>query len=189
MMKRNALFAIIITGSVMVAGCSDINASEKKGESDKKGSLTESGQSKTTPAVNQGESSGDGGTINLTKSDFLQKVFNYEANSEEWKYEGDLPAIVDFYADWCQPCRIASPILDELAKEYKGKIYVYKIDTEKERELASVFGIQSLPTFMLIPQNGNPQVFSGIGQTPEATKEIFKQAIDEVLLKTKTESK
>jgi thioredoxin len=188
-MNRKALFAILITGSVVLAGCSDINASEKKGESVKKTAGDKSGQTEATTANNPGESSGSKGTINLTKSDFIQKVFNYEANSEEWKYEGDLPAIVDFYADWCQPCRIASPILDELAREYEGKIYVYKIDTEKERELTSVFGIQSLPTFMLIPMGGNPQVFSGIGQTPEATKEIFKQAIDEVLLKTKTESK
>lgn len=188
-MKRKALLVIFMTASVVLAGCSDSNASGKKEKSATAVTGTESGQAAATSSDKPGDNSDGKGTINLTRSDFLQKVFNYETNSEEWKYEGDLPAIVDFYADWCQPCRIASPILDELAKEYEGKIYVYKIDTEKERELASVFGIQSLPTFMLIPMDGNPQVFSGIGQTPEATKEIFKQAIDEVLLKTKTESK
>lgn len=186
-MNRKALFVILMTASVVLAGCSDTNASEKE-RSAKALAGTESGRAVAISSDNPGDTSGAKGTINLTRSDFLEKVFNYEANSEEWKYEGDLPAIVDFYADWCQPCRIASPILDELAKEYEGKIYVYKIDTEKERELSSVFGIQSLPTFMLIPMDGNPQVFSGIGQTPEATKEIFKQAIDEVLLKTKTKT-
>ncbi|MCA1756643.1 MAG: thiol reductase thioredoxin [Bacteroidales bacterium] len=188
-MNRKALLAILMTASVVLAGCSDTNASEKKNNSEKGVSGTDGGLTAAESSDKSGDPSDAKGTINLNRSDFIKKVFNYEANSEEWKYEGDLPAIVDFYADWCQPCRIASPILDELAKEYEGKIYVYKIDTEKERELSSVFGIQSLPTFMLIPMDGNPQVFSGIGQTPEATKEIFKKAIDEVLLKTKTESK
>ncbi len=123
--------------------------------------------------------------IHLTKADFIEKVFNYENGAEEWKFEGDIPCIVDFYADWCQPCKIAGPILEELAAEYEGKINVYKIDTEKERELAAAFGIQSIPTFLLCPGEGLPQMFSGIGQTPEATKEMFKKAIDEVLL-TKT---
>ena len=124
--------------------------------------------------------------ITLTKEQFLEKVFNYEKNSEEWKFEGDIPCIVDFYADWCQPCKIAGPILEELAQEYEGKIHVYKIDTEKERELAAAFGIRSIPTFMLCPTEGLPQVFSGIGQTKEATKEMFKKAIDEVLLAEKS---
>lgn len=120
--------------------------------------------------------------IHLTKAEFIEKVFNYEDNAEAWKFEGDIPCIVDFYADWCQPCKIAGPILEELAAEYEGKIHVYKIDTEKERELAAAFGIQSIPTFLLCPKEGLPQMFSGIGQTPEATKEMFKKAIDEVLL-------
>ncbi len=133
----------------------------------------------------KGKEEGEEKAIHLTKTEFIEKVFNYENNSEEWKFEGDLPCIVDFYADWCQPCKIAGPILEELAAEYEGKINVYKIDTENERELAAAFGIQSIPTFLLCPKEGLPQMFSGIGQSPEATKEIFKKAIDEVLL-TKT---
>lgn len=168
-----AISAIAITA--VLIGCSNINAAEKG----KEGNIDAG-----TTVVSEGEAS-----IHLTRQEFLEKVFNYELNTEAWKYEGDKPCIVDFYADWCQPCKIASPILEELAKEYEGQIYVYKINTEKERELASAFGIRSIPTFMLCSMEGNPQVFSGIGQTKEATKEIFKKAIDEVLLKTKTESK
>ena len=74
--------------------------------------------------------------VHLTKAEFLKKVYNYEANPNDWKYEGDKPAIVDFYADWCGPCKMVAPILDELAKEYDGQIVIYKVDTEKEQELA-----------------------------------------------------
>ncbi len=120
--------------------------------------------------------------INLTKADFLEKVMNYEANPTEWKYEGDLPCVIDFYADWCGPCKIASPVLEELAAEYAGKIYVYKVNTEVERELSSVFGIRSIPAFLFVPQEGKPTMSSGIARTPEETKEMFRKMIDEVLL-------
>ncbi|HRU13129.1 MAG TPA: thioredoxin [Dysgonamonadaceae bacterium] len=115
--------------------------------------------------------------IELTKSEFLTKVFNYEENTEVWKYNGDKPAIVDFYATWCGPCRITAPILADLAKEYGEAIYVYKIDVDKEPELASVFGIQSIPTFIFIPQKGDPQM--AMGALP---KETFKKVIDDFLL-------
>ncbi len=92
-------------------------------------------------------------TVHLTTADFKEKVFNYEVN-KEWKYEGTLPAIVDFYADWCQPCKMVAPILEDLASEYAGKIMIYKVNTEEEQELASVFGIQSIPTLLFIPKEG-----------------------------------
>lgn len=122
-------------------------------------------------------------TVMLTKADFLTKVFNYEKNPKEWVYEGDKPCLIDFYADWCAPCRITSPILEELAKEYEGKIDIYKIDTDKEQELAMVFGIQGIPSFLFCPMEGRPTMSSGIAQTPEETKQMFRKQIDEILLK------
>ena len=139
------------------------------------------------------ESSGDDQTkgsdkpVNLTKQDFLEKVMNYEKNQTEWVYEGNLPALIDFYADWCGPCRMAAPVLEELAKEYEGKIHIYKVDTEKERELAGVFGIQSIPAFLFVPQEGKPTMSNGIAQTQADTKKMFKQMIDEILLGQKSE--
>ncbi len=133
------------------------------------------------------DSKGEGKTVMLTKEDFLEKVMNYEKNQTEWKYEGDLPALIDFYADWCGPCRMAAPVLEELAKEYEGKIHIYKVDTEKERELASVFGIRSIPAFLYVPQEGKPTMSNGIARTPEDTKVMFKNMIDELLLGKKPE--
>lgn len=114
----------------------------------------------------------------LTKAEFLQKVYNYEKNPDAWKYEGDKPAIVDFYATWCGPCKMIAPVLEELAKEYEGKIVIYKIDTDKEKELASAFGIRSIPTLLFIPKSGDPQVAQGA-----MPKEGLKKAIDDFLLK------
>ena len=135
-----------------------------------------------------GSEESKGKPVNLTKADFLEKVMNYEKNQTEWVYEGDKPALIDFYADWCGPCRMAAPVLEDLAKEYEGKIHVYKVDTQEERELAAVFGIQSIPAFLFVPKEGRPTMSNGIAQTPEATKEMFRQMIDEILLGKKTET-
>ena len=113
----------------------------------------------------------------LTKESFLQKVFNYETN-KEWKYEGELPCLIDFYADWCSPCKMVAPILEELAEEYKGKINIYKVDTEDQQELAAVFGIRSIPSLLFCPKEGQPQM--AMGALP---KDTFKKAIDDILLK------
>jgi thioredoxin 1 len=115
--------------------------------------------------------------VHLTAQDFKEKVFNYETG-KEWKYEGSLPAIVDFYADWCSPCKMVAPILEDLALEYSGKIMVYKVNTENEQELASVFGIQSIPTLLFIPKEGQPQ--AAMGALPRQT---FEKVIQDVLLK------
>jgi thioredoxin len=126
------------------------------------------------------------GAIHLTKEDFLYKVMDYEQNPDEWIFRGDKPCIIDFYADWCAPCRITSPILEELANEYHGRIHVYKVDTEKEGELAAVFGIESIPAFLFCPVEGNPVMTAGIARTPEETKQMFREQIEKYLLKNKS---
>jgi len=113
----------------------------------------------------------------LTKETFMTKVFDFEKN-KEWKFEGNLPCIVDFYADWCGPCKMVTPILEELSKEYNGKINIYKVDTEAEQELAGAFNIRSIPSMLFVPIKDQPQM--AVGALP---KESLKKAISEVLLK------
>jgi thioredoxin len=118
---------------------------------------------------------GSGLVESLTKESFLQKVFNYEQN-KEWKFEGKLPCIIDFYADWCRPCKMVEPILHELAQEYQGKLNIYRVDTQAQQELAAVFGIQSIPSILFVPLNDKPQM--AIEALPKKTLE---KAIKEVL--------
>lgn len=120
-------------------------------------------------------------TSHLTKNDFLKKVANYEANPTEWIFLGDKPCLIDFYANWCAPCKMVAPILEELSEEYAGQIDIYKINTEEEQELAAVFGIRSIPSILFCPMGEKPQLAAGA--LPKAT---FKQAIEEVLLGEKT---
>ncbi len=112
---------------------------------------------------------------NLTSATFKTKVFDYEKNTE-WKYEGELPAIIDFYADWCGPCKMIAPILEELQKEYEGKIIIYKVDVDDEKELAQVFQTQSIPAILFVPKEGQPQMAKGA-----LPKETFEKAITDVL--------
>jgi thioredoxin 1 len=112
----------------------------------------------------------------LTQETFIAKVFDYKTN-KDWKFEGNLPCIIDFYADWCGPCKIVAPILEELAEEFKDKITIYKIDTEAEQELSGAFGIRSIPSLLFIPKDGQPQM--AVGALP---KEAMKNTINEVLL-------
>jgi thioredoxin 1 len=112
---------------------------------------------------------------NLTKNTFKEKVFNYEAN-KQWKFEGKLPCLVDFYADWCGPCRSVAPVLEELAAEYNGKLEIYKVDTEEERELASLFNVQSIPSLLFVPINETPRM--AMGALP---RETFVKVFRDVL--------
>ena len=111
-------------------------------------------------------------TQQMTKEDFLEKIFDYTKETE-WKFNGSLPAIIDFYADWCGPCKAVAPVLEELSSEYEGKINIYKINTDVEQELAAVFSIQSIPTFLFIPQTGSPMLQRGA-----LPKNAFKDVID-----------
>ena len=125
-------------------------------------------QSKTTTVMKP---------IHLTKAEFLKKVVDYEGNPTEWKYLGEKPAIIDFYASWCGPCKRVAPILDELAAEYGDKIDIYKLDTEQAQDFAAAFGIRSIPTLLFVPMEGKPQMVQGaIG------KADFEKIIQEVLL-------
>ena len=110
-------------------------------------------------------------TENLTKETFLEKVFNFEKN-EEWTFEGKRPAVIDFYADWCGPCKALAPVLEKLSEEYEGKIDIYKIDTEAEQELAAAFGIRSIPSMLFCPAEGAPQMANGALPKPELERII-----------------
>ncbi len=119
--------------------------------------------------------------IYLTRSEFIKRVMDFEKNKTEWVYKGDKPAIVDFYADWCGPCKKVAPALEELAQEYAGKVYIYKINIDKEQELAGLFGIQNIPTFLIIPMKGKPTLSSGASANHAENKARFKKAIDDLL--------
>lgn len=135
-------------------------------------------------AINDGAKTGQqssvesGEVIVMNKSLFIKDVFDFEKSASDWNYKGTRPAIIDLYADWCGPCRKTAPIMKELAKEYAGKIVIYKVDVDKEKELAALFNATSIPLFVFIPMKGEPQLFRGA-----ADKATYKKAIDEFLLK------
>ena len=115
---------------------------------------------------------------NLTRDTFIQQVFDYTKN-KEWKFEGELPAIVDFWAPWCGPCKMVGPVIEQLSEEYKGRVNFYKVNTDEEQELAAVFGIQSIPSLLFIPKDKQPMM--AVGALP---KESMKKVIEDELLKS-----
>ena len=162
-MKSNLGIILSISGLMFFAACTNSNGTQAQ----------DNGSDK---AVVAGDVSGK--TIHLNSASFKERVMDYEVNTERWVYAGDKPCIIDFYADWCKPCKMIAPIMEELAEEYKDQIYIYKVDTQKERELAQVFGIRSIPAVLFVPMEGKPQMSTGA-----LPKETFKQVIDEFLLK------
>ena len=167
-MKRNISLILSMAGLIILGSCGNVNDSKAQENTDSKAVVTEAGEGKT---------------IHLTNATFKEKVMDYEANKDSWVYAGDKPCIIDFYADWCKPCKMIAPIMEELAAEYKDDIYIYKIDTQKERELAQVFGIRSIPAVLFVPMEGKPQMSTGA-----LPKETFKQVIDDFLLIDESET-
>jgi thioredoxin 1 len=140
-------------------------------------SIISSNCSAGNPEDKSNKSSANDNVSQLTDETFKKLVFNYDIN-KEWRYEGSQPAIIDFYADWCPPCRQLSPLVEEIAKEYKGKIVVYKVNTDNEKALAQTLGISGLPTLLYIPANGKPQVTVGL-----IPRETLIETVNDVLLK------
>lgn len=168
MKKIGSLFVIL---AVMLMSCGSTSGNkENNGATKASGQSPDGGSSKTEATAGKLE--------HLTAQTFKSKVMDYEKNPQQWVFEGDKPAIVDFYADWCKPCRMIAPIMEELAADYDGKIDIYKVDTEAQKELAAVFGIQSLPTVLFIPMQGKPTAQKGA-----MPKESYKQIIEDFLLK------
>jgi thioredoxin len=167
---KNLRTVLLILAAVVAVSCS--NSTETKAQSDK-----------SVTAENKAATSEGGKTIKMNKDLFIEKVMDYETNKDQWVYRGDRPAIIDFYADWCKPCKLIAPIMEELAQEYKDELYIYKVDTQVERELASVFGIRSIPAVLFIPLEGKPQMSTGA-----LPKETFKQVIDDFLLPSPAEN-
>ncbi len=170
MKKLSLIFILAISFSIV--GC---------------GSTTKKPDGDTTKVVNQeekkvkhGESLNEIKPEYLTYETFKEKVWDFEKNPEEWKYEGTVPCVIDFYADWCKPCKMVAPIMDDLAKKYEGKVKIYKIDTDKEKKLAGVFGIRSIPSVLFSPMEGRPMM-----QTGALQKDDYIKIIDEELLNKK----
>ncbi|MCX6270271.1 MAG: thioredoxin [Bacteroidetes bacterium] len=157
-MQRIRLFTFISV-SILLLNCSG-NGTAGKGDPGKAGSVANA-------------------PIQMTKADFIQKVFDYEKN-KEWKYKGDVPCIIDFYANWCKPCKMISPYLEEIASTYAGKLRVYKINIDEEKELANAFQIESIPAVLFVPLNGQPQM--SVGALP---KEEYEKVVTTTLLVNK----
>jgi thioredoxin len=172
-MKMKKLLFILAVAVVSLQSCNAGQAKNKGNENNANETPVETVSQKNAT---------EGGTVKLNKAKFLAEVWDYENSPKEWKYKGSKPALIDFYADWCGPCKIAAPILEELSGEYAGKITIYKIDTQVEQELAAVFGISGIPAFLYIPIDGKPSMTSGIARSKEDTKKMFKENIDNMLL-------
>ena len=172
---KKVLYLAVVALSVVMISCNGA----KKSETQKAAPATEVVSETATTNGNVAPASADA-PIHLTTAEFKKLVVNYDANPSEWKYLGDKPCIVDFWATWCPPCKVIAPVLDDLAKEYKGQIYIYKVDVDKEPQLASAFGIQSIPTLLFVPMTGDPR--AEVGAIP---KETFKDRIDNFMLAQK----
>ena len=161
-MKKVGIFALAALFGFVSISC-DSTAAEKNSN----------GETLNVDAKPSNPSPEDHKVIVLDEAAFKEKVWNYDANPDEWQFKGDIPAVVDFYADWCGPCKRVAPIMEKLAKEYVGKIVIYKINTDHNRELSSVFGIRSIPSILFIPKEGQPAMQAG-AMSEQQYKDIFE---------------
>ena len=169
---KKSLFTLVIV-AVLLLGFNNCQAKPESNNANK-------------PAQTVAQAEGE--VVNLTKAMFLEKVWDYEKSPKTWVFKGDKPAIIDFYADWCGPCRTAAPILKEVASDYKGKVTIYKVDTMVETELEAVFGVKGIPAFLYIPMEGKPSMTSGIARSKDGTKKMFTDNIEKILLVKKVEA-
>ncbi|NTW24325.1 MAG: thioredoxin [Lentimicrobium sp.] len=160
---NNRIFSIVLIASIGLLGCGSSNG--------------KSNQDKDNQTASTASTPEEGKVVQMNKAMFIEKVFNYEENPNEWKFRGDKPCIIDFYADWCGPCKKVAPVMAELAEQYKDQIVIYKVDTDKERELAQIFNIRSIPSILFCPASGQPQMT--MGALPKAE---FEKMIKELLL-------
>ena len=165
-MKKIGIFSFILMTTILI-GCG--NSGETKAQTSVENSNKEVVLEKHDSSKPE----------KLTKETFLEKVMDFEKNPTEWVFEGDLPCVIDFYADWCISCKMVAPIMDELAKKYEGKVNIYKVDTQNEKELAQAFMIRSIPAVLFCPKEGKPMM-----QTGALSKEAYIKIIEENLLKT-----
>lgn len=163
---------LLIAASALMAGCTPTRT--RHADSKRPGC---NATAQTTDREAQPDTANTPGKVErLTAAEFRRRIMDYEAHTQDWAYEGSRPAVIDFYATWCRPCKMMSPVVETMAKAYAGKIDFYKVDIDKETELAAVFGIQSIPTFLLIPAKGKPTIMQGAMQKSE-----FERAIRETL--------
>ena len=178
---KNTFVALAFLSVIWLSSCGGAATAEKKSDSTVSNSVNDQSAANAevqTVSNTSLPTASDGAVVQLTKAMFLEKVYNYEKNPKEWAFIGDKPCIIDFYADWCRPCKMVAPIMAELAEKYKGQITIYKINTDQERELAQFFGINSIPTMYFCPANGDPQMTQGA-----MDKDTYEKIIAEVLLK------
>jgi thioredoxin len=170
---KNTFIGILLLSIVWLTACSGAAKPDKTPD-------TAPDISNITETIPTGISENETTVVQMTKAMFLEKVYNYEQNPKKWIFIGDKPCIIDFYADWCRPCKMVAPIMAEMAEKYKGQIVVYKVNTDQERELAQFFGIRSIPTLFFCPAKGDPQMTQGA-----LDKETYEKIITEVLLNKK----
>ncbi|MFW5477703.1 MAG: thioredoxin [Segatella copri] len=178
-MKKNVCLYAMMALAFM--GCSQNNKKQEgisKGLPSRVESESKAEKVGQSVAGSSNQSASVGKVQVLTASDFRKKIMDYEAHPDEWVFAGSRPAVIDFYTTWCGPCKMMAPVVESLAEKYAGKIDFYKVDIDQESELASVFGISSIPTFLFIPVKGKPSVQMGAMQ-----KEDFEELIGKIKTK------